>query len=120
MTGRSSRSAGRSRAVPRGPTEDAQTQSTTDESSRSGRQGDGVGVDPDPVSTIVIPHNQNVDVRAPMSLAQMRQIVNDEVLSTEQLQILSDRIRELAKIHDGTSHKRSHDRSDSESDRPRK
>ena len=95
MTGRSSRSAGRSRAALREPTEDAQTQSTTEESSQSGRQGDRVGVDPDPESTIVIPHNQNVDVRAPMSLAQMRQTIDDEALSTEQLQILGNRIREL-------------------------
>ena len=116
MTGRSSRSAGRSRAALGEPTEDAQTQSTTDESSQSGRQGDGVGVDPDPESTIVIPHNQNVDVRAPMSLAQMRQTIDDEALSTEQLQILGNRIRELTELRDGTSRKRTRDQADNSDD----
>jgi hypothetical protein len=79
-----------------------------------------VGVDPDPGSTIVIPHNEGVDVRAPMSLARMQQIVKDEVLSMDQLQILGDRIRELAQIHDGTFRKRTREQSDSDSERPRK
>src|ERR1700742_1773095 len=119
MTGRSSRSAGRSRATPQEPIEDSQTQSATQESSQDGQQGVGVGVDSNLGSTIVIPHNDGVDVRAPMSLAQMRQIVNNEILSTEQLQILGDRIRELAEIHDGTFHKRTRDETDSDSDNDR-
>jgi hypothetical protein len=113
MTGRSSRSAGKTPAV--NPPEGSQTQ---EGSSQEGRQGERVGVVPDPGPTN--PHNDNVNVRAPMSLGQMRQLIHDEVLSAEQLRVLGDRIRELARAHDGTSRRRSRDQSDSDSDRPRK
>src|SRR6201991_4701297 len=122
MTGRSSRSSGRNRATPQEPVEDTQTPSATQESSQSGRQGDGVGVDPNPGPTIVIQHNEGVDVRAPMGLAQMRHLIDNEALSTEQLQVLGKRIRELSHLRDGTSNRRIRDQSDSDSDsdRPRK
>ena len=108
MTGRSSRSAGRSRATLQS-TEDAQTQSTTEESSQGGQQGNRVGVDPDPASTIVIPQNEDLDVQAPMSLVQMRQIIDNEILSSEQLQTLGNRIREMTELRDGISRKRPRD-----------
>ena len=118
MTGRSSRSAGKASAgLPeeRRPLEASQTQ---EGSSQESQQGERVGVVPDPGPTN--PYNDNVDVRAPMSLGQMRQLINNEMLSTEQLQVLGDRIRELVRAYDGTSRKRSRDQSDSDSDRPRK
>ena len=113
MTGRSSRSAGKAPANP--PPETSQTQEA---SSEECRQGEQVGVVPTLGPTN--PHNDNVDVGAPMSLGQMRQLINDEVLSTEQLQILADRVKELARAYDGTSHKHSRDQDDSDSDRSRK
>jgi hypothetical protein len=110
MAGRSSRLASQSRATPL-PIED--TQSTAGDDSQSGRQGEGVGIDSDPgATTIIIPHNGDVDVRAPMSLIQMRQTIDNEVLSSEQLQILGERIRELTEIRDGASRKRPRDNSD--------
>jgi hypothetical protein len=103
MTGRSSRSAGRALAANPPPVE-SQTQ---ENSSQGSRQGEQVGVVPN--SGAANPHNDNVNVRAPMSLDQMRRIINSEVLSTEQLQVLADRVRELARAYDGTSRKRSRD-----------
>jgi hypothetical protein len=121
MTGRGSRSTGRRGAAPQ-PTEDARTRSATEESSQRSQQGDGVGVDPNPGSTIVIPHNLNedvsinanetVDVSAPMGLARMRQLIDEEALSTDQLQLLGARIRELTALRDGTSQKRPRNDSD--------
>ena len=113
MTGRSSRSAGKAPAA--NPPEARQTREGS--SSQGGQQGEPVGVVPDPGPTN--PHNDNVDVTAPMSLAQMQQLIDNEVLSMEQLQVLGERIRELARFRDGTSHKRFRD-ADSDTDRPRK
>ena len=117
MTGRSSRSAGKAPAVNNPPEADnpAEASQVQEDSSEEGRQGEQVGVVPDLGPTN--PHNDNLDVRAPMSLGQMRHLIDNEVLSMEQLQVLGDRIKELARFRSG---KRSQDHSDSDSDRPYK
>ena len=113
MTGRSSRSAGKAPAA--NPPEASQTREGS--SSQEGRQGEQVGVVPDPGATNL--YNDNLDVTAPMGLIQMRQIIDNEALSMEQIQVLGKRIRELERARAGTSRRRSRDSDDSDSDRDR-
>ena len=47
-----------------------------------------------------------VDVEAPISLVQMRKIANKEVLTTEQSEILGERIRKATTIREGISRRR--------------
>ena len=58
-----------------------------------------------------------VDIHRPMGLRQMQEIVDTQPLSTEQLRVLTDRIRELVRARTG---KRTNEDSDSENERPRK
>ena len=60
--------------------------------------------------------DNEVDVHQPMTLRQMQEMVDNQILSTEQLRILSDRIRGLTRARAG---KRVNEDSD-EDDRPRK
>ena len=62
------------------------------------QQDDGMGVGPTqgPTgSSSGTVQSEEVDVRQPMSLRQMQEMVDSQPLSTEQLRILNDRIREL-------------------------
>ena len=52
-----------------------------------------------------------------MTLRQMQDMVDNQILSTEQIRILTDRIRGLLRARTG---KRSHEDTDDEDDRPRK
>lgn len=61
-------------------------------------------------------HNNEVDVHQPMTLRQMQDVVDNQLLSAEQLRVLADRIRELMRARTG---KRANEDSD-EDDRPRK
>ncbi|ODQ75299.1 hypothetical protein LIPSTDRAFT_36270, partial [Lipomyces starkeyi NRRL Y-11557] len=72
-----------------------------------------------PISRSTTFQSDTVDVQAPMSLNRMRQLIEEEALSAEQVQILNGRIRELTKASKGTLH-RSRDESDSDDDRPQK
>jgi hypothetical protein len=98
------------RRVTRSETQDGQ----------NGQQGNGIGVGPtqEPTgSDSGTAHNEEVNVHQPMGLRQMQEIVDNQPLSTEQLRILTDRIRELVKARTG---KRTHEDTDDEDDRPRK
>ena len=59
----------------------------------------------------------NENVRRPMTLRQMQEMVDNQVLSPEQLRILGERIQGLVRIRTG---KRAHEDSENEDDRPRK
>jgi hypothetical protein len=91
---------------------------------QSSPQGDGIGVGstqgPTEPSSSGTVHNSEVDVHQPMTLRQMQDIVDNQLLSTEQLRILSDRIRELLDARTGQLGKRTRFESDGEDDRPRK
>ena len=92
-------------------------------SGQDSRQGEGTGVSPTqeptgPSNSRTI-HRDEVDVHQPMTLRQMQDLVDNQLLSTEQLQILSDRIRELVAARTGQLGKRARNESDDE-DRPRK
>ncbi|KAK9367343.1 hypothetical protein V1509DRAFT_640836 [Lipomyces kononenkoae] len=71
------------------------------------------------VSESINIHDGSVDVSAPMSLGQMTHLLGEAALTTEQVQVLNDRIRQLNKACEGTL-TRSHHDSDSEDDKPRK
>ena len=60
---------------------------------------------------------EEVDVRQPMTLRQMQEIVDNHILSDEQLRILTDRIRGLVRARTG---KRAYEDTDDEDGRPRK
>ena len=65
-------------------------------------------------------HNDEIDVHQPMTLRQMQDIMDNHLLSTEQLQVLSDRIGQLLTARTGQLGKRTQRESDDEDNRPRK
>ena len=78
--------------------------------------GDGMGASLTP--GLAQPHNDEVDDSQPMGLRrQIQEIVDNQSLSTEQIQIL---VRELLKARTGQPEKRTRDEADDDSDRPRK
>jgi hypothetical protein len=89
--------------------------------SQNDQQDNGMGVGPTqgPTGFSNNSENQNdeVDVHRPMGLREMQEIVDNQPLSTEQLQVLTDRIRVLVKARTG---KRVNESTDDEDDRPRK
>lgn len=88
---------------------------------QSSQQDGGMGVSPtqgpnqssDNRETSV----DEIDVHRPMGLRKMQEIVDNQLLSTEQLRVLADRIRQLVKARIG---KRANESTDDEDDRPRK
>lgn len=65
-------------------------------------------------------HNDGIDVHRPMTLRQMQDLVDNHLLSTEQLQVLSGRIGQLLAARTGQLGKRTQRESDDEDNRPRK
>ena len=89
--------------------------------SQNDQQDNGMGVGPTqgPTESRDNSENQNneVDVHRPMGLREMQEIVDNQPLSTKQLQVLTNRIRVLVKARTG---KRVNESTNDEDDRPRK
>jgi len=108
------------RSVPRASAESGvegnSTREETQEGDQGSRQGDGMGASPTP--GLAQPHSDEVDVNQPTGLRrQIQEIVDNQSLSTEQIQIL---VRELLKARTGQPEKRTRDEADDDNDRPRK
>ncbi|ODQ70998.1 hypothetical protein LIPSTDRAFT_333480 [Lipomyces starkeyi NRRL Y-11557] len=110
MAGRSTRLADRTITLASQEANDSQV------SSENTQQGEVAGASPVSVSTNL--DRDTVDVQAPMGLNRMKQLIEEEALTAEQLQILNDRIRELTRAREGTLQSR--DESDNDDDKPRK
>jgi hypothetical protein len=110
MVGRSTRLADRT------ITRASQEANDSQVSSENTQQDEVAGASPVSVSTNL--DSDTVDVQAPMGLNRMKQLIEEEALTAEQLQILNDRIRELTRAREGTLQSR--DESDNDDDKPRK
>ena len=98
------------RRTTRSETQEGQNGPQDDEAAAAGPTQEAA--EPSPGTT----QDNEVDVHQPMTLRQMQEMVDNQILSTEQLRILSDRIRGLTRARAG---KRVNEDSD-EDDRPRK
>jgi len=93
----------------------SETQGGQDGQDGRDRQQSGAGVSPTQEPTQH--QDSEVDIHQPMGLRQMQDIVDNYPLSTEQLRILTERIRGLIRVRAG---KRPHEDTDDEDDRLRK
>ena len=94
---------------------------TTDRSEtqdgQSSQQGNGIGAGATQEPAGRRNGDRETDVHRPMTLRQMQDMIDNQILSDEQLQVLTDRIRALMRARTG---KRTREDSGDEDDAPRK